>query len=108
MRRWEGSNTGAHIGLTAPGVSILSTVPRKKSDYRSETDYASWPGTSMATPHVSGAAALYLAGNPGATAEQTRNALRGAARRTPTMGAKTFTPEYGAGVLDLQGLLGPQ
>src|SRR5205085_1461333 len=46
------SNTGAHIGLVAPGVNILSTVPGVKAAYAATRDYDSWPGTSMASPHV--------------------------------------------------------
>ena len=106
LQRWKGSSTGAHIGLMAPGVSILSTVPRKKSAFRSETGYASWLGTSMAAPHVAGAAALYLANHPAASAAEVRKAITGSTRRAPPMGAKKFTEEYGSGFLDLHGLLG--
>jgi subtilisin len=61
------SNYGSVVDLYAPGVSILSTVPGG--------GYQRWSGTSMATPHVTGAAALYLRQNPGASPDQVRSYL---------------------------------
>jgi subtilisin family serine protease len=62
------SNYGANsVDLAAPGDDILSTLPGN--------DYESWDGTSMATPHVAGAAALVLAQRPTLTAAELRNAL---------------------------------
>jgi subtilisin len=61
------SNYGADVDLIAPGVCILSTW--KGSGYNTIS------GTSMASPHVAGAAALYKANNPSATPAQVKNAL---------------------------------
>jgi subtilisin family serine protease len=46
---------GPGVGVCAPGVAIVSCVPG---------GYAAWDGTSMATPHVTGLAALILAHHP--------------------------------------------
>ena len=62
------SNYGADVDITAPGVCILST---KKGG-----GTVSYSGTSMATPHVAGAAAAYLAANPGASPAAVKNALQ--------------------------------
>jgi subtilisin len=64
------SNFGADIDLIAPGVCILSTW--KGGGYNTIS------GTSMASPHVAGAAALYKASNPGASPAQVKAALQNA------------------------------
>ena len=106
LRRASFSNTGRHIGISAPGVNVLSTLPtRPAPPYRSESEYASWSGTSMATPHVAGAAALVLARNPAWTAQQAKDRLRGTARKVAGMRGRPWTPSYGDGLLDLEAAL---
>ena len=61
------------VELAAPGVAVLSTLPAPYG-------YASWNGTSMATPHVSGAAALIWSYNPAWTNAQIRQALQQTAK----------------------------
>ncbi|GAA2783011.1 S8 family peptidase [Streptomyces showdoensis] len=67
------SNYGAGLDLFAPGSSITSSW--NSSDSATNTI----SGTSMATPHVVGAAALYLADNPTSTPAQVATALVNAA-----------------------------
>ncbi|MBQ9527050.1 MAG: S8 family serine peptidase, partial [Fretibacterium sp.] len=63
-----GSNWSASkVHLAAPGVNILSTVRDNK--------YGAISGTSMATPYVTGAAALLRSAFPNATTDQLRTAL---------------------------------
>lgn len=85
------SNYGATtIDIGAPGSGIWSTVPVRQGR-RTVAGYASYSGTSMATPHVSGAAALYKALNPGATAAQVKAAILNSAVPTPSLQGKTLT-----------------
>ncbi|MEI9812036.1 MAG: S8 family serine peptidase [Acidobacteriota bacterium] len=105
LRRAKFSNTGTHIGACAPGVHILSTLPMKRSAARQETEYAAWDGTSMATPHVAGAAALYCGLNSAASAMDVKAAITKACRKVPEMGSKGFTPSFGSGIIDLTKLL---
>jgi subtilisin family serine protease len=103
-RRASFSNTGAHISLTAPGVGIISTLPLKASAARKsdETKYASWDGTSMATPHVTAVAAMVLANNPSFMPAQVRKRLISTATKLTPMGNKDKTNEYGYGLLNLE------
>lgn len=71
------------VDICAPGVSINSTLPYNK--------YGAYSGTSMATPHVTGAAALYAAAHPGASAAQIKSALLSGAAPTASCAGKTLT-----------------
>ena len=64
------SNYGGDIDLIAPGACVRSTLPG--------STYGTISGTSMATPHVSGGAALYMIAHPGSTPGDVRAALRAA------------------------------
>lgn len=66
-RRASFSSTGSTVELAAPGVGIQSTIPGNR--------YASYNGTSMASPHVAGVAALVWQAKPGLSNVQLRNLL---------------------------------
>ena len=69
------SNFGPAVDLIAPGKCIYSTYSTLKS---TRTGYAVLSGTSMATPHVAGAIALYRVGHPTATPSEVQTALQAA------------------------------
>ncbi len=66
------SNYGPEVDVAAPGVSILSTV---NPDLNNGSQYASFSGTSMATPHTAGVAALIWSSSYGASAAAVRDRL---------------------------------
>jgi subtilisin family serine protease len=85
------SNYGAiTVDLGAPGVGIWSTVPVSQKG-KVVAGYASYNGTSMATPHVTGACALYKSINPTATASEIKAAILNSGILTPSLSGKTAT-----------------
>lgn len=81
------------VDIAAPGSAITSTYP--------VNSYASLSGTSMATPHVSGAIALCASANPSLTAPQLRAALMSSAQPTTSLVGKVVN----SGRLDIGALL---
>ncbi|MDH6106571.1 S8 family serine peptidase [Anabaenopsis tanganyikae CS-531] len=71
------------VDLGAPGSSIYSTVPGNS--------YASISGTSMASPHVAGAAALLWSENPTWTAQQVKDVLLQTVDPTETLNGITVS-----------------
>ncbi|MFI2362318.1 S8 family peptidase [Promicromonospora sp. NPDC019610] len=93
------SSTGPALGggikpeITAPGVDVLAA---RSQLVRGSGMYTTMSGTSMATPHVAGTAALVAAAHPDWTAEQIKEAIVSTAVPTPA-----YTPyEAGSGRLD--------
>jgi subtilisin family serine protease len=83
------SNRGSALDLTAPGVSILSTVPG---------GYQKMSGTSMASPLVAGCASLLLSVNPSWSPSQVEEALKSGAT---DLGNPGFDPVFGYGKVNV-------
>ena len=99
-RAWF-SSTGKHVALSAPGVSVLSTVPVKPSGYRPhEINYTSMDGTSMAAPHVAAAAALLRAKYPNLSPEGVSAKLKSSVNKL-----KDKVYNVGTGLLSVKKLL---
>lgn len=77
------SNFGSWVQVAAPGVNILSTLPGNA--------YGLKTGTSMATPHVSGVAALALAQNPGISTAGLKALILGNVDVVPGLAGKVST-----------------
>ena len=71
------------VDIGAPGVGILSTIPNNR--------YAAFPGTSMASPHVAGAAALIKSYRPNWGFSQIKNLLKESADPISGLRGRTVT-----------------
>lgn len=89
------SNANADVELAAPGVSVLSSYLTG--------GYTTLSGTSMASPHVAGLAALLRGQNPGWTNTQARDRMNSCA---DDLGAAGRDPQYGFGRINLARALG--
>ncbi len=88
-QRAEFSNYGEYIDVMAPGVDIPSTFI--------DNQYASLSGTSMATPHVAGLAALIRSVDPGLSNLEVMEVIR---NTSIDLGAQGRDPYFGYGVID--------
>jgi subtilisin family serine protease len=92
------------VHIAAPGVKVFSTtVGSEYSDVVIDKFgfHADWDGTSMATPHVAGAAALYWSAHPEKTWKDVKAALLGSAKKIPAAQGKLVSE----GKLDLNALM---
>lgn len=87
------SNWGRQgVDIAAPGVKVFSTtVGNKYSDSIIPMLGANWDGTSMACPHVAGAAALYWSIHPEKTYKQVKEAIMNSAIKIPAATGKLVT-----------------
>jgi subtilisin family serine protease len=88
------SNTGNHLAVVGPGVSIHGTTRRTDA---APSGYGAMSGTSMATPHVASVVALLRAAAPTADVSRLRDAVVDTAA---DLGATGHDATYGAGLVD--------
>lgn len=85
------SQKNDQVELAAPGVDVLSTIPGNS--------YKKYSGTSMASPHVAGVAALVWSNFPDRSAKDIRAALRASAK---DLGANGKDNNFGFGLINAQ------
>jgi hypothetical protein len=86
---FAGANQGPYVAVAAPGVDILVPAPHAGVEFTT--------GTSVATAHVSGVAALLLAQKPALSPEDVRAILTATAKR---LGPKGSEKQFGSGLVD--------
>lgn len=99
------SNWGLHtVDIGAPGVKVFSTTVENNYSDTVFDKYGitvTWDGTSMATPHVAGAAALYWSAHPEKSWLDVKNAILKTAKKIPALENKVSSN----GKLDVNALL---
>lgn len=96
------SNYGPELEISAPGVDIMSTIPTYfvgRGPFEPTAPYDTLSGTSMATPHVSGVAALIYSADPTLTNVQVRDILTSTAE---DLGAAGWDEYFGYGIADAE------
>ena len=111
------TNWGDKVDIAAPGVGILSTYSPIAVEDRVPAMYQYLSGTSMAAPHVTGAAALLMSAFPSATPSQIKSALLEGANKDknplvyPYAGFVKKTVERGTELIESrieQGIIPPE
>ena len=102
------SQRNVAVDIAGPGVDVASTVPRgteiknAAGEVTGTTDYGTASGTSMATPHVAGVAALVWSNAPGCSNKNIEQALKATAIDLGTPG---WDYKFGAGAVQARAAL---
>lgn len=99
------SNWGRNsVDLAAPGVKVYSTVPANRYQDTIGSFFGqqiTWDGTSMATPHVAGAAALYWSAHPEKSWLEVKSAILSSVKKLGNLSSKVVS----GGTLDVRNLM---
>lgn len=93
------SNVGPEVSVVAPGSGILSSTPTYSVDPTVALNYDVFDGTSMATPFVTGLAALMWSRHPSFTNLRIKNCLQDSAVK---LGSGSFNNAWGHGRVDAE------
>lgn len=94
---WTSSNYGSCVDISAPGVSVYS------ANFPGDNTYATFKGTSVATPLVSAAAAYVLMEHRSYTPEQVKQEI--IATATPFKKSDCYNDRYGVGIVNFSNII---